>query len=693
MSAAASLSRRHFMRLVGGGLTVAMLPGCAIPVLPKRPQPELADALGWVRYQGGRYTLWIPRVEMGQNIVTALKQIACAELGVPWAQVDARLPSTQDISLVKGTVGSDSIREYAVPLAQACALLREAVTRGGFEPATSEEPPPIQALRIMKPGALAQRPALEHGLEIVTGQPLYAGDVRLPGMVYGRVLYAPVSPEFESRLLAMDEAAARAQPGFLALVRDPLLSQGRAVGLGIVARTPGALDRIEQALALQWQTSAAQAQPSWQDMLDVDRALSRSQTLSHAVHDDQVGKDAPWDLDLRFDIPPAAHAAIEPRVAVAAFEPEGRMQLWVGCQDAFYVRDVVVKSLGLDKEAVTVHAQRVGGAFGGKTICTVELEAAVLARAVKGAVKVQWRRAQEFRQGFHRPPSSHRVRVRLQEGRLHEWWHAFTSGHILLTNAALPAWMQRVSMIIGDRGVARGAALPYRAMARETRFNLVRLPLLTGPWRGLGAGPNHFVTESVFDECALRVGHDPVDYRLAHIEDPRLARVLKHVAQASRWSEVRAPAPPGWRRGRGVACGVYKEMSYAAVVADVEVDAAGVVRVLKMWCAHDCGRVINAEQVKAQCEGNMVWGLGMVLREGLHFEQGRVVPASFAESPIPRWADIPDLAVLLVDQGEPPTGAGETAMVATGAAIANAIRAATGVRLRTLPCTPEMLMA
>ena len=686
-----TLSRRHFLRASGAGLTVVLLPGCAIPVIPKRPAPDLEAALGWVRYADGRYTLWIPRVEMGQNILTGLKQIACAELGVPWEQVDARLPSTRDIGRVKATVGSDSIREYALPLAQACALLREAVARGGFHAPAAAEPP--ARLRFLQPGALTTRPPLEQGRAIVTGQALYVADVRRPGLVYGRVLYAPLSSEFASEPQAMDEAAARAVPGFVALVRDARLSQGQATGLGIVARTPGALDRIEQALAVQWRMASLDAQPAWQEQLDVDRTLVRSATLSHAVHEDRVDREAPWDLDLRFDIPPAAHASLEPRTAVAEFDARGHLQLWVGCQDVFYARDVVAKRLGLGEDQITVHAHRVGGAFGGKTICTVELEAAVLAQAVARPVKVRWTRTQEFRQGFHRPPSSHRVRVRLKEGRLHHWWHAFTSGHILLTNAATPPWLQQVTTFIGDRGVARGAALPYRATARETRFGLVRLPVLSGPWRGLGAGPNHFVTESVVDECARLAGQDAVAYRLAQIEDARLARVLQRVAQAARWGATPVAAPAGWRTGRGVACGIYKEMSYAAVVADVAVDAAGNVRVTKLWCAHDCGRVINAEQVRAQCEGNLVWGLGMVLREGLRFEQGAVLAGSFAESPIPRWDDVPELEVLLVDEGDAPTGAGETAMVAAGAAIANGIRAASGVRLLALPCAPELLRA
>jgi isoquinoline 1-oxidoreductase beta subunit len=140
-----------------------------------------------------------------------------------------------------------------------------------------------------------------------------------------------------------------------------------------------------------------------------------------------------------------------------------------------------------------------------------------------------------------------------------------------------------------------------------------------------------------------------------------------------------------------VACGIYKAMSYAAVVADVEVDADGHVRVTRLVCAHDCGQVINPDQVRAQCEGNLVWGLGMVLFEGLPVARSQVAAATFADSPVPRLPDVPPMHIDLVDEGDPPTGAGETAIVASGAAIANAIRAATGVRLQRLPVVADVL--
>ena len=690
------LTRRGLLLATGAGLTVNFLAGCALPVIPKRPNPDTTLALGWIRFSEGRYTLLIPRVEMGQNILTALKQVACEELGIGWDQLDARLPDTTQIARVRATVGSDSIKDFALPLAQACATLRDALAAGGRQGELKAVERPISELRSMsaKEGLrhLGRTVRLEQGMAIVRGQPLFAADVRRPNQVYGRVLRAATSPELHSRPMAMNEAAARAVPGFVALVKDDLLLYGASLGVGIVARTPGALDRIETALAVQWQVEGHFTQSDIDAAVDIDQRLAASGKRAHHVHDERIDTAGTWDVDLRIDVPLAAHAPIEPRAAVAEFAADGRLHVWVGTQDVFYQRDVIAKRLALAEEHVAVHGQRVGGAFGGKTICTVELEAAVLARTTRAPVKVQWTRAQEFRLPFHRPPSSHRIKARLTAGRIDQWWHSFASSHILFTNAVLPPWLQRITDFIGDDGVARGARLPYRAGARRTEFDLARLPVFTGPWRGLGAGPNVFAIESAIDECARKAGIDAVQFRRDNAEDARLVRVLESAATAAGWGTPSAAGSADGSadgkilRGRGVACGIYKAMSYAAVVADVEVDlVARSIRVTRLVCAHDCGRVVNPDQVRAQCEGNLVWGLGMAWIERLPVGDSQVAAATFTDSPIPRMGEVPPMEVVLVDEGEAPTGAGETAIVAAAAAIANAVRDAIGVRPSRLP--------
>ena len=287
--------------------------------------------------------------------------------------------------------------------------------------------------------------------------------------------------------------------------------------------------------------------------LDIDRRLAGGHTPAHTVHEDRVAEGAPWDVDLRIDIDAAPHHAIELRAAVAAFAADGLLTLWAGTQDAFYVADVLARRLGLPPERVQgqgiarlqpqqVRPCRLGGAFGGRTIATVELEAALLAQAVGAPVKVQWTRAMELQQAFHRPPSSHRVRARLAaDGGLADWWHAQTSGHVLFTAAALPAWLQTLASLRGDGGVARGMALPYRAARRFAGFELERLPVPSGPWRGLGAGPNGLAMESAIDEAARRAGADPLAWRRRHATEPRKVRRRPAGPVLPR----RRPAPPG----------------------------------------------------------------------------------------------------------------------------------------------------
>lgn len=688
------MDRRSFLKAGGIGLFALIGAGVGVysqvPVIPSRPDPDLNAASGWVAYRDGRYTLTVPRAEMGQNIATAMKQIACTELDVAWNLVDVALHHTGGAGL-KPTVGSESVHLFTEPLAQACAALRDAISEGHSIGEVVVEERPTTALKVFQGGgAIGKSPEIAQGLEIVTGQPLYAADVDLPGMRFGRVLRAPASTEVPSRPVAWNTNAAHAVRGFVAIVEDAGPAIGQSVGLGIVAERPGALDTIAEALAVEWEVGADHPRADIEANIDVDRALARG-PLSHIALNG-TPEDGPWEVDLRFDIPACAHAAIEPRAAVSDWR-DGHLRLWTGTQDAFYVRDFVSDAFGLTLEQVLVQSTRVGGAFGGKTICTVEAEAAALSMAVEAPVKVQWTRPQEFALAFHRPPSSHRTKARLIGGQISDWEHDQVSSHIMFTAAVVPSWMQAgTDLFAGDGGVERGMVVPYRLGRARAAYDALRLPIHTGPWRGLGAGPNALVTESAIDEAARRAGTDPLEFRLAHILDPRLADVLGTVGNLSGWFDTpQATTLGGLRFGRGVACGVYKGVSYAATIAEVAVDSDGHTKVTRLWCTHDCGHVINPDQVKAQCEGNLLWGLGMVLSDHLSADRGRVTAEYFSDAPIPTLFETPEIVVSLIASSAPPVGAGETAMVSGPGAIANAIRAATGHRLVTFPARPEAL--
>ena len=690
------MKRRTFLGAAGVGLVALIGGGAAVfsqvPVIPKRPNPDLKAAIGWIAYRDGTYTLTVPRAEIGQNIATAMKQVACTELDVSWDQVAVELHDTARPG-TKPTVGSESVMLFTEPLAQACAALREAIDAGQTLGQVEVTARPLKDLRVFqKTGYIGARPEIAQGREIVTGEPLYAADVSRPGMLFGRVLRAPASTEVLSRPLRWNADAARQVSGFVAIVEDCGPPIGQAQGLGIVASRPGALDAIAEALAVDWDIGADHPRSDTSAAIDVDARLAAG-ALPHVVLDG-TPEDGAWDVDLRFDIPFAAHGPIEPRAAVAEWTA-GSLKLWAGTQDAFYIRDYLADAFNLAQDAVLVQSCRVGGGFGGKTICTVEAEAAALARATGAPVKTQWTRAQEFALAFHRPPSSHRVRARVQNERVTDWSHDQVSSHIMFTAAVVPSWMQRgTDLFAGDGGVERGMAAPYTLGRARAAYDAVRLPVHTGPWRGLGAGPNALATESAIDDAARAAGADPLAFRLDHITDPRLATVMNHAAEMSDWtSSEQAFARGETRVGRGIACGIYKGVSYAATVAEVTVEPDGWTRVSRLWCAHECGLVINPDQVKAQCEGNLVWSIGLVLSDDLPLESGRVLAETFADAPIPRMTEVPGITVDLIEHDSPPVGAGETVIVSGPGAIANAIRAATGVRPTAFPLRYEDVAA
>lgn len=726
------MNRRKLLQGLGwtaAGLTIPVLPACAvIPPIPKRPKVRENDLLGWVQLRpDGRVLVVAPRQEIGQNILTAFRQIVAEELEAPLDVIEVRLHDTLTFPRVSSTVGSESLSVCAEPLARSAATLRLEIDRRAsarLQVETSElsrtaggditaegrrislaelarssslllsaPPAPDIMTRTFAGGSrryVGQASPLVQGVAIVTGAPLYSGDVTLPGMVFGAVLHPPWPSSRGMAPLGVDEAAAARLPGFIKLVRARGLSGEM---WGVVAQKSWQLDAIVAALNPVWPKARTLDEGTLNAALNVDEHLSRG-SLRHDVVKGKTQDDEPWTVSMRIKTPLASHAALEPRTAVASWHADSdpRLEVWTGTQDAFFVSDVLARAMGTPAKQIQVHSRRVGGAFGGKTIPMAEIEAAMLSRAVDAPVKVVWTRRQEFQRSFYRPPTTHRLRLRVgADGRLRDWSHNFLSGHVLFSNAVLPAWLQKATDFIGDGGVERGSRPLYVANRTQVAFDAIRLPVHTGPWRGLGAGPNGFAIESAVDEAAIQSGHEPLAFRLANLapENGRLKACLERVGQL-------APPLAAGRRGigRGYACGTYKDASHVAVAADVEVGTDGTVRVRRMVCVIDCGRIINPDQVRAQTEGNLIWGLGMVLSEELGFEENGVREKNYFDYGIPRLEDTPVLEIEMIEPpGAPIAGAGETAIVASGAAIANAIRYATGVRILELPVNRQALQA
>lgn len=726
-------SRRRWLQAgaaAAAGLAVAVWLGRrALPVGPSSADPGELDGPWWLHlHADGRLTVRCPVHELGQGASVGLAQLAAEELGLPLSAVDIRLAGSDELPPLRMTSGSRSIAAHARPMARAAAALREHLRAqaalqlalpvdlvrhdgAGFvapdgrrlsldtlarQAAGAQavlaaggriEPPlysfdPARRLRVVghhAPTAQAD--------DLVRGRPLFAADVMRPGLVHGRVLQAPRP---DARLLGVDADAVRQLPGVVGVVVD--LADGFA---GVVARTPGTLDRAMARLQPRWQWPPDAADAGSASAVDVDAALARG-TLDHRLAVDGEAPAGPWAVDLRLDLPPLHHAALEPRCAVAQFGADAGVEsldLWLGSQDSSRCQRAAAAELGWPLDRVRLHRQRVGGAFGGRALVDVAREAWRLARAVDRPVKVQWTRADEFVADRVRPPSSHRVRLAVDaDGRLSQWWHAVVSGPMLLGELLAPRRVQPLlQAVVADFGATRGLVAAYAVPRRRIEFGLRAVPMHTGPWRSLGATPNQLAIESAIDDVARRLGRDPVDYRLQHLApaQARLAACLRRVRERA----GQLPLPAGVGVGRGYACGSYHGDSHVAACFDVHVErASGRVTVLRAVCVQDSGLVINPDQVRAQVEGNVAMAIGQVLMEEAVFDTGGARARVWSDYPLPGLADLPPVEVeLLSDRRQPPTGVGETALVAAAPALFNALRDACGWRPQRLPVRPADL--
>jgi CO/xanthine dehydrogenase Mo-binding subunit len=517
--------------------------------------------------------------------------------------------------------------------------------------------------------------------QIVTGAPVFAPDVRLPDMLFGRSV-RPVARN--ASLVSVDDSRARGVSGLVQVIIDH-----ERDFVGVVCETPGSVDAAIEALDVRWELPAPFDQQTIDELIDVDASLARGD-LEHTPLDDRFDPEPSWDIDLRFEVQVQSHAMQEPRAAVAHItRTNGResAEIWTGSQDLWVIQRHAARDLGISKHRVLVHARRMGGGFGGREHYDVERDAVRLAREVGRPVKVQWSREDEFRAARNRPSSTHRVRLRADErGRLTDWWHAFVSGHIVFARERLPGWLLPAVRLIGDLGVARGSLPPYAALRKRVEYADVDLPIDLGTWRSLGAAPNTFAIESAIDELARLRKLDPVEFRLLNLppEHDRLAVCLRKTRELAEKATLPA-GTAGTATGRGYACGIYEENSFVAASADIRVDtASGAIRVLRMCCVQDVGLAINPDQLEAQIEGNLIWGVGMALMERVEIGRSDIASLNFDCYAIPRIHDVPEFDIEIVSPRHvPPAGAGETAPIVGPPA--NALRQATGRRYTALP--------
>ena len=354
----------------------------------------------------------------------------------------------------------------------------------------------------------------------------------------------------------------------------------------------------------------------------------------------------------------AQHAPMEPRAAVAEWN-DGKLTVWAGTQNPFGYRGELARAFHLAEDRVRVVVPDFGGAFGGKHTAEAAVEAARLAQAANRPVSLRWTREEEFTWAYFRPAAVVDVEASLDSrGTLTSW-------HFININSG-----------------GAGVETPYQTGQSHCRYVGSAAPLRQGSYRALAATANHFARESFMDELASATGADPLAFRLGHLENARLRAVLETAAQRFGWADAYRKKSP--TSGVGLACGTEKG-SYVATCAEIAIEQ-GKISVRRVGEVFECGAIVNPSNLRAQVQGAIVMGLGPALREQMKFENGRMLNASFRAYEVPRFADVPELDIHLLNRSDlPSAGAGETPIIGIAPAIANAVFHATGKRIRQMP--------
>jgi isoquinoline 1-oxidoreductase len=466
-------------------------------------------------------------------------------------------------------------------------------------------------------------------------------------MLYGKVLRPP---SYGAKLTKIDLAAATN------------MKDVTAVRLGdFVGVTAANSHLARQAIAALAKTAVWETKPQVDSEQVYDHLRATAQQLPEKNPLDQQMSAAKQALRQVYRVAYVQHAPMEPRAAVAQWQ-DGKLTVWTGTQNPFGVRQELQREFGLiSPDSVRVIVPDFGGGFGGKHTGDPAIEAARLAKAAGKPVWLRWTREEEFTWAYFRP------------------------GAVIITEAGLDnsgsinSWYY-VNINSGPSGLNT----PYEIDAKHEQFVPADTPLRQSSYRGLAATANHFARESFMDELAAACGSDPLSFRMKHLQDPRLIAVLKAATDkfdfVNRWKR-KNPAV-----GIGLACGTEKG-SYLAACVQIAIDAkTGAIKVDHVCQVFECGKIVNPSGLMAQVQGAIVMGLGPALREEIQFENGRITNGNFSDYLVPRFADLPELDIQLLDRPDlPPAGAGETPIVAIAPAIANAVFQATGVRVRQMP--------
>jgi len=687
------LRRRDFFKALGGGIAVFCLLDRSFAGQESgrarhgfnEPWPQEISA--WLHIgENGEVTVYTGKVEVGQNIRSSLTQAVAEELSVEPGFVRMLMGDTDHVPFDMGTFGSRTTPTMNPQLRRAAAAARETLIALAAE-AWKTDPAKLTAANgavtdpdskrsasfaeLAKGRELAKAipaedpltPATQWkimgkplgrvtGRDIVTGRHRYPSDIKLPGMLYGKVLRPPA---FGATLTSFDAHDAEQFPG-VTVVHDGNFA-------GVVAPNPRIAQSALAALKATWNSPPPKTSSTLlYEYLKKNAGPAEERAGSTTGSIEQGLAQASRRLRQTYTVAYIAHAPLEPRAAVAEWK-DGKLSVWTGTQRPFGVRSELAETFRLAEDHVRVVMPDMGSGYGGKHSGEAAVEAARLAQAAHRPVKLVWTREEEFTWAYFRPAGVIEVSAGIaSDGAITAWeFHNYNSG-------------------------AAAIGTPYNIPSQRIQFHPVDSPLRQGSYRSLAATANHFARESFMDELAHLAKMDPLEFRLKNLTDARFRAALEAAAEKFGWGK--SQPRPG--HGFGIAGG-FDKGGYVATCAEVAVEpSARQVRVVRVVTAFDCGAVVNPDGLRNQIEGANNMGLGGALFEAIEFENGRILNPHFAQYRVPRFSDAPAIEVVLIDRKDVPSaGAGETPIVGIAPAVGNAIFAASGQRQRALPMAPK----
>jgi nicotinate dehydrogenase subunit B len=692
------MKRRTFVKLFGGGIfiffnawSILDLAGCT----PEQVSSLTKDYNAFLLIaEDGTVTCYTGKIEMGQGIITSLAQMMADELNVPLEKIKMVMGDTDLCPWDEGTWGSLSTREFGPNMRAAAAEARGVL----IEMASSQLGVPASQLEVkdgiitdtknpaksISYSKLAKGKKIEKYLDVkpavedysmftyvgksynhsdarlkVTGAAKYSGDIKLPGMVFARILRPP---SHGAKLKSVDYSAAEKIEGIKVIHEGDLvavLHENRDKADQAVVKIKVEYTFNEMAVnnnnIIEWMLKA----DSGSNVVSSNGDLETGRKLSVKI------------IESEFSDPYLAHAPMETHTALANMEGN-KLTVWASTQTPFSLKDDIVAALGLPPEKVRVITPFVGGGFGGKSANQQAMEAAKLAKLSGKPVMVAWTRDEEFFYDNFHPAGVIKIKSGVDKSGFIQLWdyNVYYSG-------------TRGSETIYD--VPNAKTTEYYQKQNSPAVH----PFDTGPWRAPNANTNTFARESQIDIMAAAAGIDPLEFRLKNLKDKKMILCLEAVAEKFGYQPGKLPSG----RGIGIACGT-DAGTWVAHMAEVNVDKkTGKVDVVRIACAQDMGLCVNPEGATIQMEGCITMGLGYTFTEELIFEGGDIKNHNFDTYTIPYFSSLPKIETVILDRkDQAPQGGGEPAIIAVGAVVANAVFDATGARLYRMPFTPERVL-